>query len=58
MNNRTVKRLTEEEADDQDETSSESNESIHHIKEIKKIEEKHKHYAATVKIHGKKRIHN
>ena len=58
-NNRTVKRLTEEEPDDRNETSSESDESIHDIKEIKKIEEKNKHYTATVKINGKKeRIYN
>ena len=39
------------------ETSSESDESIHHIKEIKKIEEKNKHYTATVKKWNKERIH-
>ena len=31
-NNRSVKRLTEEETDDQNETSNESDGSIHHIK--------------------------
>ena len=51
-NNRTVKKLTEEETEDRSETSSESDESIHHIKEIKKIEEENKHYTATVKING------
>ena len=54
-NKRTVKQLTEEENDDRDETLSESEESIHHIREIKKIEEKNKHYTATVKINGKKK---
>ena len=54
VNKRTVKTLTEEEIDDRDETSSESEESIRHIREIKKIEEKNKHYTATVKINGKK----
>ena len=38
-----------------DETSSDSGESIHHIREIKKIEEKNKHYTATVLINGKKK---
>ena len=52
-NNRTVKKLTVEEADDQDETSSESTESIHHIKEIKKIEEKN-NTKRNSKINGKK----
>ena len=55
VNNRTVKKLTKEEIDDRDETSSESEESIHHIGEIKKIEEKNKHYTATVKINEKKK---
>ena len=53
-NNRTVKQLTEEEIEEQNETPSESDESIHHIKEIKKIEEKNKHYTATVKNKWKK----
>ena len=52
-NNRTVKQLTEEEIEEQNETPSESDESIHHIKEIK-IEEKNKHYTATVKNKWKK----
>ena len=51
-NNRTVKRLTEEETIEPDESSDESNESIHYIKEIKKIEETKKHYTATIKING------
>ena len=38
-NNRTVKRLTEDELNESDEPSSESEESIHHIKEIKKEED-------------------
>ena len=54
-NNRTVKKLTDEETDDRDETSSDSEESIHHIREIKKLEEKNKHYTATVKINEKKK---
>ena len=55
FNNRTVKKLTEEETDDRDETSSHSEENIHHIREIKKIEEKNKHYTPTVKINEKKK---
>ena len=55
-NNRTVKRLTEDETQQLNEsTSSESEESIHHIKEIKAIEEKNKHYTATIKINGMKK---
>ena len=54
-NNRTVKQHTEEEIEERNQTSSESDESIHHIKEIKKIEEKNKHYTATVKINGIKK---
>ena len=50
-----MKQLTEDEIDDREETSSESEESIHHIREIKNIEEKNKHYTATVKINGKKK---
>ena len=49
-----MKRLTEVVTDDRSKTSSESNESIHHIKEIEKIEEKNKHYTATIKTNGKK----
>ena len=49
--NRTVKRLTEDEA----QQPNESEERIHHIKEIKTIEEKNKHYTATIKINGVKK---
>ena len=49
-NNRTVKRLTEDEMNEPNESSCESEESIHHITEIKKIEETNKHYTANVKI--------
>ena len=49
-NNRTVKRLTEEELNEPDESTSDSEESIHHIKEVKKINEINKHFTATVKI--------
>ena len=55
-NNQTVKRLTVQEADDQDETSSESNESIHHIKEIMKIEENETLHSISKR--KKERIHN
>ena len=51
-NNRTVKRLTEDEDQQPNESTSESEESIHHIKEIKTIEEKNKHYTASIKING------
>ena len=51
-NNRTVKRLTEDEMNEPNESSCDSEESIHHIKEIKKIEETNKHYTANVKING------
>ena len=54
-NNRTVKRLTEEETNDPDESTSDSEESIHHIKEIKKINEMNKHFTATVQINGIKK---
>ena len=50
-----MKRHTVEEADDPDEASSESNASIHYIIELKKIEEKTKHYTATVKINRRKK---
>ena len=53
FNNRTVKRLTEDEMNEPNESSYESEESIYHIKEIKKIEETNKHYTANVKINGK-----
>ena len=51
-NNRTVKRLTEDELNEPNESSCESEESIHHIKGIKKIEETKKLYTANVKING------
>ena len=47
-NNRTVKRLTEEETNEPNESTSDSDESFHHIKEIKKINEMNKHFTATV----------
>ena len=53
-NNRTVKRLTEEEMKDPNESSEELDENIHHIKETKKIEETNKQYTTTVKINGKR----
>ena len=51
-NNRTVKRLTENEPNESDEPSSESEDSIHHIKEIKKRDETNKHFTTTLKING------
>ena len=51
-NNRTVKRLTEEERSEPNDSSCESDEDIQHIKEIKKIEQTNKHYTATVKSIG------
>ena len=51
-NNRTVKKLTEEEINEPDESTSDSQKSIHHIKEIKKINEMSKHFTATVQING------
>ena len=50
-----MKRLTEDETQQPNESTSESGESIHHIKEIKAIEEKNKHYTATIKINGVKK---
>ena len=47
-----MKRLTEDEDQQPNESTSESEESIHHINEIKAIEEKNKHYTATIKING------
>ena len=55
FNNRTVKRLTEDETQQLNESTSESEESIRHIKEIEAIEEKNKHYTATIKINGVKK---
>ena len=54
-NNRTVKRLTEEETNEPNESTSDSDVSIHHIKEIKKINEMNKHFTATVQINGIKK---
>ena len=51
-NNRTVKRLTEDEPNESDRSSNESEESIHHIKEIKKIDETNKHFTTMLKING------
>ena len=53
-NNRTVKRLTEEEINEPDESTSDSEETIHHIQEIKKINEMNKYFTATVQINGTK----
>ena len=50
-----MKRLTEYETQQPNESTSESEESIHHIKKIKAIEEKNKHYTATIKINGVKK---
>ena len=47
-----MKKLTEDEDQLPNESTSESEKSIHHIKEIKTIEEKNKHYTATIKING------
>ena len=54
-NNRTWKRLTEEETNEPDESTSESDESIHHIKKIKKINEMNKHFTAVVRVNGVKK---
>ena len=51
-NNRTVKRLTEEETNEPDESTSDSDETIHHIREIKKINEMSKHFTAVVQSNG------
>ena len=51
-NNRTVKRLIENEPNESGEPSSESEDSIHHIKEIKNIDETNKHFTTTLKING------
>ena len=48
-NNRTVKRLIEDEPNESDGPSSESEESIHHIKEIKKIDVTNEHFTTTLK---------
>ena len=49
-NNRTVRKLTEEEETEPNESMSESDESIYHIEEIKNIVEPQKHYTAKIKI--------
>ena len=49
-NNRTVKKATEETADELNESLSESDESIHHIEAIKNLEEKRKLYTAKIKM--------
>ena len=54
-NNRTVKRLTEEETNKANESTSDSDESIHQTKEIKKINEMNNHFTATVQINGIKK---
>ena len=51
-NNRTGKRLTEDEPNESDRSSNESEESIHHIKEIKKIDETNEHFTTMLKING------
>ena len=50
-----MNRLTKDETQQPNESTSESEESIHHIKEIKAIEEKNKHYTATIEINGVKK---
>ena len=54
-NNRTVKRLTEEETNEPNESTSDSDDSFHHIKEIKKINEMNKYFTATVQSNGIKK---
>ena len=49
-NNRTVRKLTEEEETEPNESMSESDESIYHIEEIKNIVEPQKLYTAKIKI--------
>ena len=51
-NNRTVRKLTEEEETEPNESMSEPDESIYHIEEIKNIVEQQKHYRAKIKING------
>ena len=55
-NNRTVKRLIEDETQQPNESASESGESIHHIEEVRTIEEKNKHYTATNITNGVKKV--
>ena len=47
-----MKTLTEDQIQQPDESTSESDDNIHHIKAYKAIEEKNKHYIATIKING------
>ena len=54
-NSRTVKRLTEDETLQPNESTRESEKSIDHIKEVRAIEEKNKHYTATIKVNGVKK---
>ena len=51
-NSEKTTRRRNEEIIEPNESSCESHEDIQHIKEIKKIEERNKHYTATVKING------
>ena len=51
-NNRTLRKLTEEEETEPNESMSDSDESIYHIEEIKNIVEKQKQYTAKIKING------
>ena len=50
-----MERLTEDKNLQPNESTSESEENIHHIKEIGAIEEKTKHYLATIKTNGVKK---
>ena len=50
-----MKRLTEDKTQKPNESTSESEESIHHIKEVGTIEEKKKHYTATIRMKGVKK---
>ena len=51
-NDRTVRKLTEEEETEPNESMSESDESIYHTEEMKNIVEQQKHYTAKIKING------
>ena len=50
-NNRTVKRLIEDETQQPNESISDSEERIHHIKE-EQLKKKNKHHTATIKMNG------
>ena len=50
-----MKRLPEDETQQSNESTSESEESKHHIKEVGTIEEKNKHYTATIRKNGVKK---